>query len=138
MKFFIDSSFIISLFRSNDPNHNLAKNNKSIIDEHECYISNGILREVITVLMLKTKNMDLVNLAYSYLHHNFIIVDEYRIKDYNDKVFSVFQKYNMNSMKLSFIDCSSVIIASEFGLDYIVTFDKDFKLFEDTNLLNLN
>ena len=84
MKYFIDSSFIVSLFKETDTNHEIGKEHIDIIDDNECYITNGILLEVITILMKKTKDNNIVKLAYAYLLDNFIIVDEYNIKQYID------------------------------------------------------
>lgn len=85
MKYFVDSSFIVSLFKETETNHHIAKEHTNIIDNNECYITNGILLEIITILMKRTKDNDIVKLAYAYLLDNFIIVDEYNIKHYNDK-----------------------------------------------------
>ena len=100
-------------------------------------MSNGILSEVMTVLGMKTKNIDLVKIVYDYLQDNFKILNEYEINDFNFKVFSVFQKYNKNAFKVSFIDCSSVVIVDEYGLDNVMSLDKDFKRFEEIDLVKL-
>ena len=47
-------------------------------------------------------------------------------------------KYNKNSYKASFIDCSSVIIANNYNLDYVVSLDKFFRKFDEINCLNLD
>lgn len=87
---------------------------------------------------MRTENINIVNTAFSYLHDNFIILNEYSITDYNNKVFSLFQKYNKNAFKVSFIDCSEVNIVNHYNIDYIVSLNEDFKLFEGINLLNLD
>ena len=134
MKYFVDSSFIVSLFKETETNHHIAKEHTNIIDNNECYITNGILLEIITILMIRTKDNDIVKLAYAYLLDNFIIVDEYNIKHYNDKVMELFLKYNNNNFKVSFVDCSSIVISNHYGLDYVVSFDKGFKLFNEIRL----
>ncbi len=134
MRYFIDSSFIVSLFKEKDSNHEIAKEHINIIDNNECYITNGILLEVITILMKRTKNNGIVKLAYAYLLDNFIIVDEYNIKHYNDSVMELFLKYNNNNFKVSFVDCSSIIISNHYKLDYVVSFDKGFKSFNEIEL----
>lgn len=137
-KIFVDTSFIISLFRKNDSNHELTKKYAYLIDENECYITNAILTEIITVLMKKTKNIQLVETAYFYLNDNFIIVNEYDIEDYNEKVFSIFQKYNQNAFRVSFVDCSSIIILNYSNLDVVLSLDKGFKLFDEIDLFELH
>lgn len=134
MKYFVDSSFIVSLFKETDSNHEIAKEHISIIDNNECYITNSILLEVITVLMKRTKDNSIVKLAYAYLLDNFIIVDEYNIKHYNNEVMELFLKYSNHNFKVSFVDCSSIIISDYYHLDCVVSFDKGFKLFNAIKL----
>ena len=134
MKYFVDSSFIVSLFKETDSNHEIAKEHISIIDNNECYITNSILLEVITVLMKRTKDNSIVKLAYAYLLDNFIIVDEYNIKHYNNEVMDLFLKYSNHNFKVSFVDCSSIIISDYYHLDCVVSFDKGFKLFNAIKL----
>jgi len=134
MKYFVDSSFIVSLFKETDSNHKISKEHINIIDNNKCYITNGILLEVITILMKRTKNNKIVKLAYAYLLDNFIIVDEYDIKHYNDKLMELLLKYNNNNFKVSFVDCSSIIISNHYKLDHVVSFDKGFKLFNEIQL----
>ena len=136
-KILLDSSFIIAIFRKNDPLHQRAIENREVLD-NECYISNGIISEVMTILGQKTKDVALVRLAYNYMKDNFTIINESDINMYNDNVFSIFEKYNKNKFKLGFIDCSEVVIYEYYGLDYVASFDGEFKLFDEINLLDLN
>lgn len=133
-KFFIDANFIIAIFKDFDTNHEKAISNIEIIRENDCYISNGILNEIITILMIRTKNIELTKKAYRFLNDNFTIINEYEIEIFNDKVFSLFKKYNKSNYKLSFIDCSIVIIFKHYKLDSVVSFDKRFKLFDEIKL----
>jgi len=136
MKILLDSSFIIAIFRKNDPLHQRAIKNKDIL-ENDCYISNGIISEVITILGQKTKDIGLVRLAYNYMKDNFIVIDESDINMYNDNVFAIFEKYNKNKFRLGFIDCSEVVIFGYYGLNYVVSFDEEFKLFGEIKLFKL-
>ena len=138
VKLFIDTSFIIPIFKRNDTNREILQKNKNIILENDCFISNGVLQEVITVIMKKTKNIELTKKAYYFLVDNFTILNEQDIERYNDRVFSIFKKYNVNTYKSSYIDCSSVVIAKQFNLDYVVSLDKFFEKFEEISLLELN
>lgn len=133
-KVFIDANFIIAIFKDFDTNHDKAISNIDIISENDGYISNGILNEIITILMMRTKNIELTKKAYRFLNDNFTIINEYNIEIFNDKVFSLFKKHNENNFKLSFIDCSIVVIFKHYGLDSIVSFDKRFKLLDEINL----
>ena len=137
-KLFIDTSFIIPIFKRNDTNREIVQKNKNILLENECFISNGVLQEIITVIMKKTKNIELTKKAYYFLVDNFTILNEQDIEKYNDRVFSIFKKYNVNTYKASYIDCSNVVIAKQFNLDYVVSLDKFFEKFEEISLLELN
>lgn len=136
-KIFVDTSFIIPLFRKNDSNHELVKRNKELLLNNECYISNGVLNEIMTVIAMKTKNMKLTELIYYYLNDNFRILNEYEIEEFNKHNFYLFKKYNKHGFKLSFIDCSQVIITKYHKLDYLLSLDNNFKLFKDINLIKL-
>ena len=135
-KILLDSSFIIALFRKNDPLHERAMKNRDVL-ENDCYISNGILSEVLTILAQKTKDIVLVRLIYNYMKDNFTIIDELDIDMYSDNVFGIFEKYNKNKFKLGFIDCSQAVIYNYHDLDYIVSFDGEFNLFEEVKLFEL-
>lgn len=137
-KYFLDANFIISIFREIEKHHELSvKTCSELLKNHECYINNSVLNEIITVLMMRTKNMELTTKAYYFMKDNLIILDESEINNFNDNVFEIFKKYNSKTFKVSFIDCSIVLVSKYYGLDYIVTYDKNFKLFENINLLEL-
>lgn len=87
--------------------------------------------------MMRTKNLNLTRNAYYFMIDNFTILNEYDIDKYNDKVFKVFEKYNTNRFNLGFVDCSIVVISGYYDMDYVVSFDKNFKLFEEITLYNL-
>ena len=135
-KLLIDSSFIIALFRRNDGLHQKAIKNKDILN-NDCYITDGILTEVMTIIGQKTKDIALVRIVYNYLKDNFTIIHESEINMYNDNVFAVFEKYNQNSFKVGFINCSQVIIYNNYNLDYVLSLDNGFRLFEEIELKDL-
>lgn len=136
-KLLIDSSFIIALFRRNDGLHQKAIENKDILN-NDCYITDGILAEVMTIIGQKTKDISLLRIVYNYLKDNFTIIHESEINMYNDSVFAVFEKYNQNGFKVGFIDCSQVIIYDNYNLDYVVSLDNGFRLFEEIELKDLS
>ena len=88
--------------------------------------------------MLKTKSIELAKKAYYFLTDNFIILNEYEIERFNDGVFTLFKKYNRDTYRASFIDCSSIVIANNFEMDYVVSLDKFFNKFEEIDLFDLN
>ena len=137
-KLFIDANFLVSLFKKNDSTHDQAVRNSHLLSENDCYISNGVISEVVTVVMMKTKDIEKAKKAYNYIQDNLIIVDEYEIEKFNDRTFALFKKHNENTYKLSFIDCSIAVVSKHLDLDSVVTFDDDFKLFEEISLYELD
>lgn len=134
-KIFIDANFIIAIFREIEENHESAvKICQKILKNHKCYISNSIITEVVTIIMMRTKNLNLTRKAYYFMVDNFTILNEYDIDKYNDKVFKIFEKYSSNKFNLGFVDCSIVVLSEYYDIDYIISFDKNFKLFEEIKL----
>ena len=137
-KIFIDTNFIVAILREIEENHELAvKTCETLLNNYECCISNSIITEVVTIIMMRTKNLNLTRNAYYFMIDNFTILNEYDVDKYNDKVFKVFEKYNTNRFNLGFVDCSIVVISGYYDMDYVVSFDKNFKLFEEITLYNL-
>jgi len=50
MKIFLDSSFLIALINDNDSLHKKALEYVELTEDNDCYISNLIINEVITVI----------------------------------------------------------------------------------------
>lgn len=138
-KIFIDANYIIAIFREIESNHELAvKTCETILQNHEGFISNSIITEVVTIMIMRTKSIDLTRKAYYFMIDNFTVLNEYEIDKYNDKVFAVFEKYNNNNFKLGFVDCSIVVLSEFYNLDYVASFDKNFKLFKEINLYEMH
>ena len=49
-------------------------------------------------------------------------------------IMELFLKYNNNNFKVSFVDCSSILIFNYYELDWVVSFDNGFKLFDEIML----
>ena len=137
-KYFLDANFIIAIFREIEANNELAISTcEELLSNHECYISNGVFNEIITILMMRTKDIELTVKAYYFMKDNLTIINEFEISRFNDRVFEMFKRYNSSSFKVGFTDCSIAFLYKYYGLDYIVTFDKNFKVFDDVSLLDL-
>ena len=137
-KYFFDANFIIAIFREIEVNNELAISKcEELLSNHECYISNAVFNEVITVLTMRIKDLDLTIKAHYFMKDNLIILNEFGVSNFNENVFEIFKKINEKTFKVSFTDCSIVFLYKYYNLDYIVTFDKNFKLFDDINLLKL-
>ena len=105
-KILLDTNFIISLLLENNDKHDRSIELKNDgIFENECYVTNLVIQELFTVLGMLTKDSTYVMQAYHMVKDNFIIIDEYNIDKFNDKVATIYQEYNT---KLSFDDSSLI------------------------------
>ena len=136
MKVFLDSSFIISFTLENDENHKVAEKliEEEKIWEQECYISNYIINEVITVIGNKS-DLYYAKETYYILKDNFTILNEHEIDNFNDKVMEIYEEYDT---KLSFTDSSILLLMDYYNIDTLVSFDKEFKKNKEINLINLD
>ena len=136
MKVFLDSSFIISFAVESDENFeeaNILIEQENIL-EQECYISNNVINEVITIIGNKS-NINLAKETYYILKDNFRILNEQEIEKFNDKVMDIYEKYDT---KLSFTDSSILLLMDYYDIDTLVSFEKEFKKNEEINLINLD
>lgn len=133
-KLLLDTNFIISLLLENNNKHDrtIELKNEGIF-ENECYITNLVIQELFTVLGMLTKDTDYVKQAYHMIKDNFIIINEYKIDNFNDKVATTYYEYNT---KLSFVDSSLIQVLKEYQLDSIVSFDKDLNNKTDVDVIN--
>lgn len=123
MKIVLDSSFIIALMIKTDYSNKKAVSlvEKGILN-NECYISNLIINEVITVIGNKS-NKEIANKTYHFLKDNFIIINEYEINNFNEKTIDTYLEYNT---KLSFTDSSIVEVMKKNNINKLLSFDKYF------------
>lgn len=131
-KVLVDTSFIIAYAILSDSQHNKSIDLKDVLLNEDCYITNGVLNECITVGYNKSKSLEIANDIYYTLIDNFKIINEYEINDFNDITLSVFNKHKG---KLSFIDSSLIVVMSRYNLDYLLTFDTQFSKEESIDLL---
>ena len=133
MKIFLDSSFIIALVNDNDSLHKQALEYLELTESNECYISNLIINEVITVIGNKL-GLEIAISTYDLLISVFNIVDEYDLVDFNSNVMLLYENYNT---KLSFTDSSIIYIMEEEGIDNLLSFDNEFKRVDSIKLIGL-
>ena len=136
MKYFLDTSFIMGLININDSLHSKSLNLGNIIFE-DCYINKNVLNEVLTLSGRKL-NIDAAREVYYSLLDNFTVINEYEISNYESKTFNVFETYvgaNSKKTKLSFTDSSIIVSMREFGIENLVSFDKEFKKVNGINLI---
>lgn len=121
-KYFFDSSFIIALALDNDSNKSKALELTDLLSE-ECYIGDNVIEEVVNVVNLKG-DANKAETLYNFMMDNFKIINEHEIPNYNTKTIKVFKKFNG---KLSYTDSSMIVSVIEYNIDFLVTFDKQFK-----------
>ena len=121
-KYFFDSSFIIALALDNDSNKSKALELTDLLSE-ECYIGDNVIEEVVNVVNLKG-DANKAETLYNFMMDNFKIINEHEIPNYNTKTIKVFKKFNG---KLSYTDSSMIVTVLEYNIDFLVTFDKEFK-----------
>lgn len=131
MKIFIDSSFLIALINENDSLHEKSLQYLDWIEKNDCYISNLIINEVITVIGNKIDLKTAIS-AFNLLYDIFYLIDEYENKDFNSYVMLVYEKFNT---KLSFTDSSVIVNMHNEGIENLLSFDNEFKRVKDINLI---
>ncbi|HLC67876.1 MAG TPA: PIN domain-containing protein [archaeon] len=121
----IDSSIIVSAYNGVDQNHETGL---KIIDDvekgkygKEIIVSNFIFDETMTAIFAKTKNKEFAIKVGNNLLGSCIMLNVDKIVF--SKSFEMFSSKN----KLSFTDCTIVVMANEYGIDHIATFDKEIK-----------
>ena len=131
MKIFIDSSFLIALINENDSLHEKSLEYLDLIEKNDCYISNLIINEVLTVIGNKIDLKTAIS-AFNLLYDIFHLIDEYENKDFNSYVMLVYEKFNA---KLSFTDSSVIVNMHNEGIENLLSFDNEFKRVKDINLI---
>ena len=123
MKIFLDSSFIIALIIDKDDLSEKAilLKEKGIL-KNECYISNLVINEVITIIGNKT-NKKIARYSYYFLKDNFKLINEMEISNIIDRTMDTYLDYNT---KLSFTDSSIVEVMKEQNITKLLSFDRYF------------
>lgn len=121
----LDTSFLIALNNAKDMNHGGAQSLKARLKEKEfgqCYVSDYIFDEFVTFLMAKAfypnKIREIGDALLAEESINFLRVNESLFME----SWEFFKKHN----NLSFTDCTTAILAKEFGIKNIASFDSGF------------
>lgn len=125
-KFFLDTNFIVALILENDDLHNksVELNNKYDIENQDCYVSNHVLDEIITIIG-QYENSNLAYDTYLMIKDNFTILNEYDIPNINSKIMTTYKEKNINNkQKIGFTDSSIIEVIKYYNLDHLITFDK--------------
>ena len=131
MKIFVDSSFLIALVNENDSLHDKSLEYVDLIEKNDCYISNLVINEVITVIGNKI-DLETALSAFDLINDIFHVINEYEIKDFNSNTMLIYEKHGT---KLSFTDCSIIVDMHYHKIENLLSFDKEFKKAEGINLI---
>ena len=131
MKIFVDSSFLIALVNENDSLHEKSLEYIDLIEKNDCYISNLVINEVITVIGNKI-DLETAISAFDLINDIFHVINEYEIKDFNSTTMLIYEKHGT---KLSFTDCSIIVDMHYHKIENLLSFDKEFKKAEGINLI---
>lgn len=131
MKIFVDSSFLMALVNENDSLHEKSLEYIDLIEKNDCYISNLVINEVITVIGNKI-DLETAISAFDLINDIFHVINEYEIKDFNSTTMLIYEKHNT---KLSFTDCSIIVDMHYHKIENLLSFDKEFKKAEGINLI---
>jgi len=125
MSVILDTSFLIAANDSKDSNYGKASILKAKLRDKEigqCCISDYIFDEFVT--FLKAKSFPLS--AIKEFGDALLSGEDIKILRTNESVFLQSWDLFKKSDKLSFTDCTTIILAKEFGIKNIATFDSDF------------
>ena len=141
-KVFLDTSFILGFVNSNDELHENAiklEESENILSQ-DCYINNNVLNEVLTLTGRKI-NINAAEEIYYGLIDSFEILNEYDIVNYTSETFDIFKRVvglNSKKTKLSFTDSSIILTMKKSNITDLVSFDQQFKNFNEINLIGLD
>lgn len=117
--YFLDTTFIVGLFVSNEQWHPEAIEIYKKIKNNRLLISKLVIAETLTVLKNKLPTKDIREI-YNNIPHIFEVIDD---SESYDGAMNEFIKYDSN---ISFFDSMYVHIMKEKNISEIVSFDSDF------------
>jgi len=117
----LDTSFIVALFIEKDNLHKKALSLLPKIEEENCFITEDIVKELITVLNYKHSTNETIDIMDKLKKEDSFIQILPEILGIFEQTFDVFKK--LPSHKFSYADCL-LISLSEFYNAKILTFDK--------------
>lgn len=138
IKIFLDTNFIIGLILSNDDLHvkSFEIYEKYDIENQDCYVSNHVLDEIITIIG-QYEGSNLAINTYLIIKDNFTILNEYNIPNFNSKVMATYIEKNINNkQKVGFTDSSIIEIIKYYHLDKLVTFNKKLAKTSPVSVIN--
>lgn len=128
---FLDSSLIVAYLNEADENHAKALQIVKDIDRSKygtSVITDYIFDEVVTVMLVRIKNLEKVSEAGEILLNSNLLfrIDE----NLFNSAWGIFRE--QQKPRFSFTDCTSIAICRTNGISKIATFDEDFQELEFT------
>lgn len=117
--YFLDTTFIVALFVSNDQWHQKAVEIFEKIKLDEFIISKLVIAETITVLKNKLNTKE-IHEIYRTLPKIVNVIDDY---EFFDDAMEIFVKYDS---KISFFDSMYIYLMKKENITEIISFDSDF------------
>ena len=125
MGIFLDTSFLVALANADDEKHKSAQSVKARIASKELgqpYISDYIFDELVTFLKARQVRPEKVEEFGDSLLED----ESIKLLKVDSAVFLRSWELFKKSAGLSFTDCTSIVLAREFGIKNIASFDSDF------------
>jgi len=134
MPVFIDASLLYAYANKDDINHRKAVKIMEDIVVSKKYgkpiISDYIFDEAVTVAFRKSGKQTAINLG------EFIIKSEFVLVKVEEMVFQQAWKLFQETNNFSFTDCTIAAMMKIFGVEYLATFDKEFKNIEGLSVVD--
>ncbi|MDR2623786.1 MAG: PIN domain-containing protein [Methanobrevibacter sp.] len=125
---FLEPSFLVSFYHEKSNKHKEAKKIYKTLNKKDLLISYMVIAEVLTVLRKLKTNNELVTKTYNSMIEDLMILDD---TSYYEKSF---QKSLTN--EIGFFDNLYYIIMKDLKIKEIISFDRDFDIFEDIKRLH--
>ena len=125
-KYFIDTNILVAYILEYDDLHEdvIKVFNKYDLENQDCYISNHVLDEIITIIG-QYEGSNLAYQTYLMIKDNFTILNEYYIPNFNSQVMNLYKTENTNDkQKIGFTETSIIELIKYYEIDTLITFDK--------------
>ncbi|MHA1169564.1 MAG: type II toxin-antitoxin system VapC family toxin [Candidatus Hodarchaeales archaeon] len=134
MAIFLDTSFIAAYLNTRDSKNKQASELwMDILKNKWGYpiTSDYVVSECFTLLLSRRKNLSLMKELHSFIHGDTSrkipgIIQFYKVtQKMYDQTWKVFERYN--NPELSFTDLTIIEICKKFQIEYLASYDRDFK-----------
>jgi len=132
----LDSSLIVAYSNKADENHARALQIIKSLERGKYgtpVITDYIFDEVVTVMLVKTRNLERVSELGETLLNSTVLfrIDE----DLFNRAWSIFKE--QRKPEFSFTDCATIAVCKANGISNIATFDEDFQKLDGYNIIGL-